>query len=436
MGAAPGRGPAMVNRPVVRRAAWGLLDQAVSSVTNFAVGALIARSVDPEDFGSFSLSFLAYTIFLNAERALATTPLIVRYSGSTGGEWRIKTAAATGVALAVGVVCGAVCLVIAGVTSGSLQVAFLVMGLMMPGLLLQDAWRFAFFARGAGHLAFVNDLISAIVMVPAFAVALSNRQWPPIATLVLAWGGGTAIAAVAGCLQAGAIPSLRGAPGWLREHRDIAPRFLLEFTTQSGLSQFGLVLVGVVAGLAAIGAIRAGQLLLGPLNVVFMGLELVVVPEAVTLARRSTRSLAWFVRLFGAGGAVASAAYGTLLLLLPSALGVFILGPNWDQARSVLLPLTIGLVASCLQEIGVTGLRALAAADISLRTRLVSSSLNVLGAVAGGAAGGAVGAAWGLALMSILGAGVWWTQFQRGVARVGPRVGTSPVAAPPPLAPL
>ena len=419
--------------PVIRRAAWGLADQAVSSATNFAVGALIARSVDAEAFGSFSLSYLAYTVFLNAGRALATTPLIVRFSGSGGEEWRRNTAAATGMAFVVGIVSGAICLAVAALTSGTLQQAFLMMGLLLPGLLVQDAWRFAFFARGTGRAAFVNDLISAIAMVPAFIVALGNPQVSPIVTLMLAWGGGTAVAAVAGCAQAGAVPSLTRVTTWWREHRDIAARFLVEFTIQSGVGQAALAVVGVVAGLAAIAAIRAAQLLLGPLNVLFMGLELVVVPEAVSVARRSTRSLVWLVRLIGISEAAVAAGLGIVLWLVPDAWGTEVLGANWAGARSVIVPLTIWLVAACLQGVGILGLRAMAAAAASLRTRLVTSSLYLVGTVGGAVLAGAVGAAWGIALSSSIGVVVWWTVLHRTVARTGPHTNTAggPVEALP-----
>ena len=43
-------------RPVAGRAGWGLIDQAFSSLTNFALGILIARTVPIAEFGAFSLA--------------------------------------------------------------------------------------------------------------------------------------------------------------------------------------------------------------------------------------------------------------------------------------------------------------------------------------------------------------------------------------------
>ena len=407
--------------PVVRRAAWGLADQAVSSLTNFLVGIIIARSVDLVDFGSFSLAFVAYTVCLNAGRALGTTPLLVRYSGAQGPAWHAALRASTGMALIVGVATGAICICIGLVVGGALQEAFLAMGVVMPGLLLQDAWRFAFFAQGRGPLAFINDSIWAVVIVPAFIVALVIHT-APVLWLTLAWGAAAAVAAAAGIVQARATPAPQAALGWLREHRDLAPRYLAEFMTQSGVSQLALTLIGVIAGLAAVGAIRAGQLLLGPLNIMFMGAELVAVPEAVKLAQRSTRQMRRAVTALGIFEGGVSLAWGGLLIILPAALGTLLLRDNWPAAQLVLLPLTVWLAASGLQEAGIVGLRGIAAADLSLRARLIGSGVYLFGAILGALQGGVVGASWGIAIASAANVGLWWLALRAGVRRTGPQM--------------
>lgn len=63
-----------------RRLGWGVADQAVSSLTNYAVVLYIARSLGAEQFGVFSLAYVTYGFALNASRGLATDPLLVRFS--------------------------------------------------------------------------------------------------------------------------------------------------------------------------------------------------------------------------------------------------------------------------------------------------------------------------------------------------------------------
>ena len=64
-----------------RRLGWGVADQAVSSLTNFVVVLLVARSLGAVQFGAFSLAYVTYGFALNASRGLATYPLM---SGSAG----------------------------------------------------------------------------------------------------------------------------------------------------------------------------------------------------------------------------------------------------------------------------------------------------------------------------------------------------------------
>ena len=169
-------------RRIVRRTGWGLADQAFSSLTNFVLGVMIARSVPPHDFGAFSLAFATYTLFLGLSRALTSEPLVVRFSHSSPEAWRAATAAGTGTATLLGVVGGVGCVVFGLATSGPIAQAFIALGVTMPGLLLQDAWRYAFFARGGGAQAFLNDVIWAVVMFPAVAVLTFKAETRGVGT--------------------------------------------------------------------------------------------------------------------------------------------------------------------------------------------------------------------------------------------------------------
>lgn len=114
------------------RAGWGVADQALSSLTNFAVGIYVARSLGTSGLGAFSLAFATYLIALNASRGLATDPLVVRYSGTEPALWRRAVASSTGVATAVGA--GAASVAAGMLLSGSTGAAFVALGVMLPGL--------------------------------------------------------------------------------------------------------------------------------------------------------------------------------------------------------------------------------------------------------------------------------------------------------------
>ena len=161
----------------VRRLGWGVADQGISSLSNFALGLFVARSFGASSFGAFALAFITYTVVINAARGLATDPLLVRFSGDVVNRWRRATSAATGTALVVGVAAGALCVVAGLLLPDPLGPAFVALGIGLPGLALQDSWRFAFFARGRGSSAFLNDLFWTVLLVLALvADARPSRQ--------------------------------------------------------------------------------------------------------------------------------------------------------------------------------------------------------------------------------------------------------------------
>ena len=184
-------------RAASRRLSWGVADQGVSSLTNFVLSAIVARTLGASAFGAFSLAFVTYGFALSASRALAAEPLMIRFSATSIPVWRRATAGSTGTALVLGIATG-VGAVAAGLASGgTVGRAFLALGLTLPGLLLQDSWRFSFFSLGRGRDAFINDTIWAMVQVPLLVLAVRTGH-ADVFWLVLAWGGAAVVAAVAG----------------------------------------------------------------------------------------------------------------------------------------------------------------------------------------------------------------------------------------------
>ena len=155
-----------VLRRVARRFGWGLADQAMSSVSNAAVSFYVARELGATEFGAFSLAYVTYAFALNASRGLATDPLVVRFSNADHATWRRAVAQSSGTSLMVGLVTGACALAVAAALDGTVKLAFLALGLTLPGLMLQDSWRYAFFAVGRGRQAFLNDTIWTLSRCP------------------------------------------------------------------------------------------------------------------------------------------------------------------------------------------------------------------------------------------------------------------------------
>ena len=423
-GAAPRKEPRTAGfwrlpRQAARRLGWGVADQAVSSLTNFALAIYVARTLGAVQFGAFGLAYVTYSFVLNASRGLTSDPLMVRFSGTDLRTWRRAVASCTGTAAVVGLAVGACVLAVAALLSTTAKPAFLALGLTLPGLMLQDSWRFAFFALGRGSQAFLNDMVWASALLPAL-VLLRVTGHANVFWCVFAWGAAAAVAAAVGPLQAQVMPWLSGARAWLSRHRDLGPRYLAENTTLSGAYSLRTYGIGLIMGLATVGYVQAANTLVGPIMVIFMGMGLVTIPEAARVLRRSPRHLQLFCCLVGAGLAVVALAWGAVLMVaLPLGLGHWLLGPIWRPAYPLVPPLILSMTGTCASSGAGAGLHALGVARRSLRAMIISSVAYIVCSLVGAVAGGAVGTMWGTAVATWIAALVWWWQLRVALREAG-----------------
>jgi O-antigen/teichoic acid export membrane protein len=397
------------------RLGWGIADQGMSSISNFAVVIYIARTLGAVQFGAFSLAYVTYSFMLNASRGLATEPLMVRFSGADPTVWRRAVASSSGTAAVVGLVAGTVVVGVAMVFDGATRMAFLALGLTLPGLLLQDSWRFAFFVVGRGSQAFINDTVWTVSLVPAlFVLRLTHNT--SVFWFILAWGLAAAGAAAVGPFQARVMPRLSQTRSWLSRHRDLGPRYLLEGCANSSQSQLRTYGIGLVLGLASVGYVQAAGTLMGPFMVVFYGMGLVTLPEAVRVLRRSPGRLPLLCALVGGGLALLGLLWGLILLVaLPHGLGHLLLRSLWRPTYPLVLPLTIGIMGGCITAGAGTGLHALGAARRSLRAMVLTSVVFVTLSLVGAAVSGALGAVVGSAAATWVGAFVFWWHLRAGL---------------------
>lgn len=397
-----------------RRVGWTAIDQALSSITNFGIGVVVAREATASEFGSFSVAFTTYLLFVGASRALCSDPLLVRFSATTGPTTDQAVRASTGTALVLSVPLAALCAIGGLAAHGPLRAVLVTLAVLLPGLLIQDAFRFAFMALGSPAKAAANDFMWAVGQAAAFFFIYALFD-PSPALLLAAWGGAATLAGIAGPLQSGLRPEPRRAMEWMRSHADLGGRYLLDFFGMVGSVQLTIYGVGLITGLAAAGSLRAAWIVLGPLNVLFFAALSAAVPEG---ARMTTGSTAGLRRMCG-GLAVAlpalALAWVAVLVLLPDRFGQAVLGQSWTGARDVLPVLGLALAVNGVLVAADSGLRALGNARRGLRARLFMLPLTAAGGLIGAVVAGAHGAATGLLIADVLGGGIWWYQFNGAV---------------------
>lgn len=399
-------------RRVSRRLTWGVADQAMSSLTNFLLTIFIARTLHAVEFGAFTLAYVTYGFAINASRGLSIEPLLVRFSGTVLPTWRRATASCTGTALLVGVVTGALAIGAGFLVGGTTGLAFFALGVTLPGLLLQDSWRYSFFAVGQGYHAFINDAIWAVLLLPSLVI-LKSTGHANVFWFVVAWGSTAAVGAAVAPLQARVVPSLRRAPEWLSRHRDLGPRYLAENVGSNASTTVQSYALSYILGLAAVGFIQAANTLMGPFKIVFFGISLITLPEAAKLLRRSPGRLPLFCAAVGAGLCVLAMAWGAILLLaLPRGLGHLMLASLWRPTYPLVLPATLATMAGCVTTGAVLGLHALGAARRSMRAVIATSVIIVALGLGGALTGGTLGTMRLVAVGTWIGAVLTWWQFR------------------------
>jgi O-antigen/teichoic acid export membrane protein len=391
-------------------AVWTLADQAVSSLTNAGLAIIVARSVSDTAFGAFSIALLTFSFVIGASRAMISDPLVIRYSAADWPRLVDATRRAGGLALIAGIASALVC-AIAGLLMGNpdARTALLALAIAWPGLLVQDLWRYAFYAAGRPQAAFLDDVIWSVLQFGLVGALLATGNGS-ILMITLAWGCSAMIAGIIGCLQMRALPAPSRGWGWFREHRQMSIEMGLSYGVNMGAVNLATYVVGAIAGLAGVGGLRAAQTLLGPLQLLFSGVSSFVLPM---MSRRVAAG--GHVRgpaMLTAGVAAAiSLTWVTILMLIPTSAGVRLLGASWDGAREVLLATGVVSIAVSIAMGGSLGLKALSRSDFMLSVIMVQAPLIIgLGAI-GAMMNGAAGAAVGFAIAQVVGAVLSWLMF-------------------------
>lgn len=409
------------------RVAWAVGDQALASATNIGTAVVAARSLDAEGFGAFGLAFSVYVLAVGGCRAVVTEPLVSLYGTAPPPLLHDAVRAATGAAVALGLAISVGVGAAAAASGGRGGRALLALAVVLPGLLLQDAWRYCFVAAGRPRAALVNDAIWCVTQGALLAVLLAAGPLTLVG-VVLWWGGSGVVAGLAGCRQAAMVPALPAARRWVAGHLHIGGRYAMEFATATGAAQAALLGLGTIAGLAALGAVRGAQVFFGPVNVVFGGMYLALAAEGSRLRSQPRR----LRRLMAAASGVliaAAAAWAAVGVALPADVGRSLFGETWGASDGLLLPVGLSVLGGGAAAGGIAGLRALAAARQSLRARLLGLPVALCVPLAASFAGPHSFAV-GLAAATWAGAGIWWWQFERALAAQPPAGPEDAVRAP------
>ena len=388
-----------------RRLAWGFVDQALSSLTNLLAAVYAARFLTPIGFGAFGIGFALYLMALGVSRGF-TSEVVVLHSGSEE-EMPFRTAArnASGACLAIALVVTALLSLFSVIGPASLTSVTAMLSLLMPGLLLQDLWRYVLTMRGNTRSAAMNDLVWFIGMVTALAVLRPNTP----SVVVLCWGGPTILCAAVGIFQAHCLPSIRNAYSWVSDNRGIGSKYTLEFLLTAANGAVLTLTSGWFLGLRDVGGLRGAMVLLGPLNFLYLGLALQAIPILIRRTKSAGSPAAFaLAKVMSLALMVVHGGWVMAVFLIPARTGERLLGPSWATAHDLVLWLGLYYFATAASAGALFVLRSRGDALGSLRIRSFAALLMWTGMLFGMMMFGAAGGVAGMALASLSCVPLWW----------------------------
>jgi O-antigen/teichoic acid export membrane protein len=263
--------------------ATGIADQAASALSNIVIIVAIARKGGPASLGEFAYAFAIYIVFLVGTRGLVTDGLASMPRSGTAENRRVESLAVSA-SLLIAIV-GGLLVASFGLVLG--QLPLVVVGVLMPALIVQDAGRYVAFRRRQPAVALASDVAWLSLVLGLFLLP----DGLPAAAYAVAWAASAGFAGLVSIV-------------WLRV-RFRAPLVVFMWW-RSTISGFGLraatdslaaasivliavVLLGRYAGDEDVGVLRASQSLAGPVSVAVTAVCAFTVPRVADSPHRFRR---------------------------------------------------------------------------------------------------------------------------------------------------
>lgn len=303
---------------------WALADQAMVSGVNFLTGILFARYLGLDEYGRFTLAWMAVLFCNSFQQAGIIAPMMSIGPKQTPEEEPGYYGAVFVQQVIWSVVCSL--LLWLGVRLSTVlypqwQVANLAgpLAVTLFAWQLQDFLRRYFFVRNQGGMAFLNDAISYLGQV-TLLIVLFRCTTADTARVLWLIAGTSSLALLAGLFKLGRFSLSKTTLCAVSRKHWIFSRWLLASALMQWFSgNFYFVVAGAILGPVIVGGIKAAQNIIGVTHILFQSME----NFAPSGAARS----------FVQGGAAALTAYLRRLTFL----GAFVTG-------------SVALVAWCFPE--------------------------------------------------------------------------------------
>jgi len=328
--------------------------------------------------------------------------------------------------LSVSLVVGAVVAIVVicvGVATDRADIAVPI-ALAIPFVFAQDVYRYLSISLDRAHLAFWWDGVWAGISLLALLASWFNLATLTTPVLLVVWGA-AALLCCAGLSRGTRItPRTSGLTIWASENLSHRLRFALEAVLGSVSVVWISAISAILIGPVATAALRGTSVVVGPLNILFAALPLLIVPQSA----RKRESLGGVIRRvapFALAMSILSLVVGIGGPLLPEPVGRLILGETWSYAAALLPYIGLEYFAVSWLTCPMTAFLARGMSRDVLLLRILFVGLSVLVCTAAAAfVGTATSIAVGLAVVAaIMLAPAWALAMRRMKSEQGHSLG-------------
>lgn len=406
------RAPASAGRVVTLT----VVDQGASSVSNFALGVLVAHYSGARELGIFTLVISTYILCQGLVRSVTSDCLLTR----SGAEPELKDQIERSgylAALVFATLMSLLLLAVAAFVSDSFAIPLVVFAVSFPFMALQDFSRYIGISRHLPGYAIRLDVAWIVLFVAAFIVLRSN-QMVSLPWLFGAWTGAGAAVGIATLpthlRMRNGLQSLRF---WVRTEFSIGLRFAGQFLVGTSWAYFILYLLVFFISIEGIGLIKIAQLALGPMVVLSSGVQSALVSIVSKKWHDDQRGAVRFLKLAGVAMTITMSVWTIVIYLLPTNLVADVLGRTWPQAREFVLWLGFAAALGSISAVAGVGLRAMRAAKELLWLSVIMVPFLFVFPLGGAELAGVRGFGIGMLVLFAIYAVLGWLVFARTARR-------------------
>lgn len=389
--------------------AISILDQILVSGLNFSIGIAAARMLGVADFGLFTLILMIANLAGVASGHILSLPMVT-LAGSRPNRseayfstiLRLGIAVCLGFGLTVGIIIWSI-----GALRGE-PVGAAVIGaaaFLAFGQNIQILVRSVLFVRRSYRMALLLDLQRICLLLSALVGVGFWTDWHVGVAPVLALIGSSAlIVALPSLIAAAGTPARPGmALHVLNRHWPLSKWMLLMMLVSLGQEQALWVIVGLQMGDTALGALRAGQYILGTTNFLVLAFENFVPRNAAEEFRRSgERGLrAYLSRQTVIFGGTTALLILLIAIFAQPLLGVFF-GQSYEAYADITRILAIAYVATVIRTIWSYYLRSVERTNAIFWSFAVSSATSIAIIYPAIARMGVEGVAWTMCIAQVV----------------------------------